>query len=384
MARIVVLGAGVMGSALAVPAAAAPGNAVTLVGSPLDGDAVDAVRASGRHPALDAPLPGTIETVHHDALDPDALRAADVVVLGVSSPGVGWATSVLESARAAPPLLALVTKGLVARDGARDGADGGARQGDAAPLTYADALPASLCSTPDGLVGIGGPCIARELALGVPTRVTFASRHRPNAERLRELLRTDVYRPTVGADVVGVEACAALKNFLCIGIAAMLSAHPLGDSHAKNPLAALFNQGVQELAALSDWLRRASAEHRARDGAGGAGDGGADAGTSPDAVPPAFDLAGAGDLHVTVGGGRNSRLGRLLGEGATLGEALAGPMRGVTAEGVDTGRALSRGFRAACGAGALDPARLPLTRAILDCVDDEARPFAFDFRDLPD
>ena len=368
-----------MGSALAVPAAAVPGNAVTLVGSPLDADIVDAVRACGHHPTLDAPLPKTIETIRHDALDADALRAADVVVLGVSSPGVGWATSVLESARAAPPLLALVTKGLATGDGARGA--------DAAPLTYADALPASLCSTPDGLVGIGGPCIARELALGAPTRVTFASRHRPNAERLRELLRTDVYRPTVGDDVVGVEACAALKNFLCIGISAMLSAHPLGDSHAKNPLAALFNQGVQELAALSDWLRRASAEHRARDGAGGAGgthDTGADAGESPDAVPPAFDLAGAGDLHVTVGGGRNSRLGRLLGEGATIGEALDGPMRGVTAEGVDTGRALSRGFRAACASGALDPARLPLTRSILDCVDDEARAFAFDFRDLPD
>ena len=378
MARIVILGAGVMGSALAVPAAASADNAVTLVGSPLDDDAVEAVRARGHHPGLDAPLPDAIETLADGALDDGALRAADVVVIGVSSPGVGWARSRLERAGARPAALALVTKGLVASGG------------DDPPLTYADALPAALCSAPDGLVGIGGPCIARELALGFPTRVTFASRHRPSAEGLRNLLRTDAYRPAVGEDIVGVEACAALKNFLCIGISAMFSAHPLGDSHAKNPLAALFNQGVQELASLAAWLRDASDAHRVAGGVGGgpgsgAGGGGTDGDArSPDAVPPAFDLAGAGDLHVTVGGGRNSRLGRLLGEGATIREALDGPMRGVTAEGVDTGRALSRGFRAACASGALDAARLPLTRAILDCVDDPERPFAFDFRELPD
>ena len=122
------------------------------------------------------------------------------------------------------------------------------------PLTYADALPAELCATADGIVGIGGPCIARELALGYPTRVTFASRHRPNAERLRELLQTDTYRPTVGTDIVGLEACAALKNFLAIGVSAMFTAHRLGDGHAKNPLAALFNQAVLEMEILSAWL----------------------------------------------------------------------------------------------------------------------------------
>ena len=361
MARIVVLGAGVMGSALAVPAAASADNAVTLVGSPLDDRIVDAVADTGHHPTLDAPLPGSIRAVRDGALEDEALRAAEVVVIGVSSPGVGWAVSRLEAADAAPATLALVTKGLVAREGG------------APPLTYADALPPGLCSTPDGLVGIGGPCIARELALGHPTRVAFASRRPASAEGLRALLETDVYRPTVSVDVVGVEACAALKNFLCIGVSAMLSAHPLGDSHAKNPVAALFAQGVRELALLSAWLREASAAHR-----------GPDAPVDPvDPVPAAFDLAGAGDLHVTVGGGRNSRLGRLLGEGATVGEALSGPMEGVTAEGVDTGRALSAGFRAACDAGALDPAALPLTRAILDAIEDGGRPFAFDFRDLP-
>jgi len=348
MARIVVLGAGVMGSALAVPASEV-GNDVTLVGSPLDDDIVDALARSGHHPTLDASLPRAVVPVRETAFDDASLAAADVVVIGVSSPGVRWAVERLERAGAGPATLALVTKGLVA-------------QGEGAPpITYADALPASLCSMPDGLVGIGGPCIARELALGYPTRVTFASRHRPNAERVRELFQTDTYRVTTSTDIVGVEACAALKNFLCIGVSAMLTAYRLGESHAKNPLAALYNQAVLELAALADWLR------------------GTRRGLGEDA---AFDLAGMGDLHVTVGGGRNSRLGRHLGDGETLSAVLAGAMQGVTVEGIDTGRALSSGFHQACARGELDAARLPLTRAILACIDAE-RPFTLDFRDLP-
>ena len=157
----------------------------------------------------------------------------------------------------------------------------------------------------------------------------------------------------------------------------MFTAHRLGESHAKNPLAALFNQGVLELALLADWLRGDRSEPN---GSTGTTANGTRSPTSDS--DPAFDLAGMGDLHVTVGGGRNSRLGRHLGEGATLGATLDGPMKGVTVEGVDTGQALSGALRAACERGALERDALPLTRAILACIDDD-RPFALDFRDLP-
>ena len=204
--------------------------------------------------------------------------------------------------------------------------------------------------------------------------MTFASRHRPNAERLRELLQTDTYRPTVGTDIVGLEACAALKNFLAIGVSAMFTAHRLGDGHAKNPVAALFNQAVLEMEVLSAWLREDAKTRR---------DSGPDHPANDGPAPSvAFDLAGMGDLHVTVGGGRNSRLGRYLGEGETLSATLSGPMDGVTVEGVDTGRALASAFGGACAQGVLDADRLPLTRAILACVDED-RPFELNFAALP-
>ncbi len=346
MAKITILGAGVMGSALAVPATR-HGNEVTLVGSPLDDDIIAALRSGAEHPTLGCRLPDGIVALSDEGLDPVQLAAADTVVIGVSSPGIDWAVQRLLQADARPRILALVTKGLVANDGQLQ--------------TYADVLPRLLLRQLPQLVGIGGPCIARELALGYPTRVTFAAEDIAIARQLRDLIQTPTYRIQVSTDVVGVEACAALKNFFCIGVSAMISAHALDDGHAKNPVAALYNQAVLELALLSDWIRGAKSE------------------------PPgaAFDLAGMGDLHVTVGGGRNSRLGRYLGEGQSLNAIMSGAMKGVTVEGVDTGRQLAPCLHQALVEGALTASLLPLTLAILDCVENDA-PFALDFRQLPD
>lgn len=366
MAKVVILGSGVMGSALAVPAAAHESNQVTLVGSPLDDDTIASLQQSRHHPTLNLSLPETVQSVCESALEDSVLCEADVVVIAVSSAGIPWVVSRLQHAGARPSILALITKGLMASTGKQP------------PLTYADALPADLSQLAGGLVGIGGPCIARELALCLPTRVTFASRLRANAERLRELFQTDYYRITTGTDIVGVEACAALKNFLCIGVSAMMSRYPLEQSHAKNPLAALFNQAVLELALLSSWLRQSAAQNKAPGGS----DENDDSGGQQNAVNVAYDLAGMGDLHVTVGGGRNSRLGKYLGEGRLLTEIMAGPMFGVTAEGIDTGRQLSVGFRSACKQGQLKAEYFPLVHAILECIDHDA-PFVFDFQSLP-
>lgn len=362
MAKIVILGSGVMGSALTVPAAAHESNQVTLVGSPLDNEIIASLQQSRHHPALNLALPNTVQAVSESALEDNVLREADVVVIGVSSPGIPWVVSRLQQAGARPSILALVTKGLMASTA------------EAPPLTYADTLPADLSQQADGLVGIGGPCIARELALCLPTRVTFASRLPASAERLRELFQTDYYRITTGTDIVGVEACAALKNFLCIGVSAMLSRYPLEQSHAKNPLAALFNQAVLELALLSTWLRQSAAQYKVPEGSAENG--------KQNVINVAYDLAGMGDLHVTVGGGRNSRLGKYLGEGRLLSEIMAGPMFGVTAEGIDTGRQLSVGFRSACKHGQLKAEYFPLVFAILECIDHDV-PFVFDFQSLP-
>ena len=330
MARVLILGAGVMGSALAVPARDR-GHDVLLAATPLDADVLEALRRDrAAHPRLGAPLDRAVEVRDAAEVAPEDARAADLVVVGVSSAGIGWAAEQL--ARLAPDApVAIVTKGLVAR-------------GEAPPETYADALP-RLVAERGGrlppLVGIGGPCIARELAERRPTAVVYASAEEDAARHAAGLMTSATYAVEVSDDARGVEACAALKNFLAIGVSAMAGAYRRGEEPARNPLARAFQAAVDEMAALAPWL-------------GGRAE-------------TARGLAGLGDLHVTVGGGRNARLGRLLGEGVPVAEALGGAMRGETVEGVDVARNLAPGLARARDSGeVVHP--LPLTAAVLGAV----------------
>ena len=359
MTNIVILGAGVMGSALASVAAAR--NNVTLVGSPLDKDIISSLKSSGPHPGLRLDLPESITAIDANELNDETMKRADVIVIGVSSPGVEWALKLIEHHHASPDILALVTKGLVSTENEQS-----------APRTYAQSIGAELTTPSGSIVGIGGPCIARELAAGYPTRVCFASKNIAVANKLRELLSTDYYSIATHTDFTGLEACAALKNFMCIGVSTMFTAHRLDDSNAKNPLAALFNQAVLEISLLSRWIKANNNSASA--------DSNAHANTVGQDL--AFDLAGMGDLHVTVGGGRNSMLGQHLGRGRHLKDILATDMHNVTVEGVDTGRQLLPGFRYACEHGTLKVDDFPVTCAILDVIEND-RPFAFEFDSLP-
>jgi glycerol-3-phosphate dehydrogenase (NAD(P)+) len=92
-------------------------------------------------------------------------------------------------------------------------------------------------------------------------------------------------------------------------------------------------------------------------------------------------LAGVGDLYVTVGGGRNGKLGACLGRGLRVTDALSGPLKGETVEGVDTGRSLAGAFQAAVGKGALAAAAFPLASSLISAITNDTL-FAFDFESL--
>lgn len=340
MSRIVIIGSGVMGSSLAVPAAD-NGHRVLLVGSPLDGEIIARLRTPGGvHPKLDAPLPENVEPITCDELTEAQLADADLIVCGVSSPGIGWITDMLRARMARPRPVAFVTKGLDRQDGGLS--------------TYAETLPPQIPNM-TAFIGIGGPCIARELANRNPTASIYASADPDAARSVADLMRTRYYRLAVTNDVSGVEACAALKNFFAIGVSAMQTRYrddKRPDGQAKNPCAAAFTQATHEMATLCEEF-------------GGERE-------------TAFALAGVGDLHVTVGGGRNSRLGHGLGAGRTVSAMLSGELSGETVEGVDTARLLATSF------GDLDTPRrqaFPLAIAIIDAVLGD-RPLEFDLAAL--
>ncbi len=340
MTKITIIGSGVMGTSIAVPALD-NGHEVTLVGSPLDDAIIETMRGGGAHPKLDRSLTGEVTYRRQGELMANHLRASDIVLLGVSSAGIPWILDYLLGFGVPIARLMMITKGLDVNE------DGGVRT---LPPRVSESLSAL---GPPAVVGVGGPCIARELANRAPTAVVFGSDQRDAAIDCKKVFETDYYHVRSSTDLTGVEINAALKNFMAIGVAATWSRFPdpLKDARQMNPTAAVFEQATHELALLTQSL-----------------------GGNP---MTALRLPGAGDLFVTVNAGRNSRLGLRLGAGDSVNEALEGPLKGETVEGVDTGRALGPGLYKAWQKDPVLAAEMPLTRALLNAILHD-QPFSFD------
>ncbi|HQY92703.1 MAG TPA: glycerol-3-phosphate dehydrogenase, partial [Caldilinea sp.] len=85
-----------------------------------------------------------------------------------------------------------------------------------------------------------------------------------------------------------------------------------------------------------------------------------------------FTLPGAGDLYVTSMGGRNSRMGWHLGQGAPYSAAKRDFMPDDTIEGAQLAQAIGPTVEALLAQGKLDPAALPLMRKMIDIVTHDA------------
>ena len=157
MAKITVLGAGVMGTAFCLPPVI-NGHDVHLVGTYLDRDIITAMEAGKPHPRLGVAIP-ELTLYQHDEL-PQALEDVGLVVLGVSSAGIDWAAEKVAAAldRAVP--IAALTKGLSA-------------DLQILPRVLRSRLPESI-RTDVNLLAITGPCIAGELAAKRDSSVTLA------------------------------------------------------------------------------------------------------------------------------------------------------------------------------------------------------------------
>ena len=342
MANIVIIGSGVMGTSIAVPALD-NGHSVTLVGSPLDDEIIQTMAIGRPHPKLDRPLSGAVNYLHHEKLTREQLARADIVLLGVSSAGIGWVLDYTSSFQVPINRLMMITKGL-------DVAESGSVQ--TLPPRIRHVL--SSLGTVPAIIGVGGPCIARELSNRAPTAVVYGYDDRIAAEFCRVCFATDYYHIRIDPDLTGIEANAPLKNFMAIGVAATWARFPdptKPDAKQMNPTAAVFEQAVRELAVLTEWL-------------GGE-------------LTSAYGLAGTGDLFVTVNAGRNSRLGQCLGGGERVQEALEGSLRGETVEGVDTGKALGPALERHFATDPTLAGKLPLTRALLHAILRD-QPFEFD------
>ncbi len=339
MSTITILGAGLMGTAVAWPLAD-NGHAVRLVGTHLDADIIRSCQASGYHPRLRRQLPAGVQPFYVEQLD-QALAGADLIVSGVSSPGVHWIGRTLGPRLWPGATIIAVTKGLEATPAGNPAI---------LPDVLRDEFPPALRERVS-LAAIGGPCIAGELAGRRHSCVFFTSRDADALARLKATFQTSYYHITTSTDIIGVEVCAALKNAytVAVGIASGLLEAAGGVDEAgagmHNLAAGMFGASMREMARIVA-LMGGGAEYVAW-------------------------LPGAGDQYVTCVGGRTIRLGRLLGSGRTYTQAVA-ELAGETLEGAYVLQQLARALPVWEAQGRIGRAELPLLRLLCQVITEDA------------
>lgn len=335
MPKAVIIGAGLMGSAMAWPLSD-NGNEVCLVGTHLDDDVIRTCKERNHHPRLGRQLPEHATPYFLSEID-EALEDCDLIVSGVNSLGVRWMADLL-STRLRPGLSVVgITKGL------ESGADGTVRL---FPHILKATLPEALREKVQ-FAAIGGPCIAGELAGRRPSFVMLGADKIETAISLAKIFRTGYYFPAPTDDLLGLEVGVALKNAytVAVGMAYGMMDRVGGIDEAgasmHNLAAALFAQGCSEIRIIlkllggSEWL--------------------------------SSSLPGAGDLYVTSMGGRTVRFGRLLGSGKKFQEARE-IMAGETLESIEIIRHMGKLMPIWQDKGMISRDALPLMKTLSGIV----------------
>lgn len=323
MAIVTIIGAGMMGSALAFPARE-NNNEVRIVGTHLDREIIDGCRANNQHPKFDRPFPEGISFYQIEELSA-ALEGTDVVIGGVSSFGVKWfAEGIL-------PILPDNMKVLTVTKGLMDTPDGRL-------LTYPDLWQQKLDSIGKtlSLNAVGGPCTSYELVAHDQTEVAFCGRSMEDLEYLKEVMATDYYHISLSLDVTGIESAVALKNGYALGIALTIGlnqkAFGIDSPLHFNSQAGVFGHAVKEMYKLLQFQNALSLDNL---------------------------CVGAGDLYVTVYGGRTRLVGILLGRGLNIDEAKA-ELNGVTLESLVVAERVARAIKYNIEKGTLKKEDFPL------------------------
>ena len=279
MTRVTILGAGDMGTALLTPLHAG-GHELRLWGTEHDAAIIEALYRGDPHPRLGIPIPPGVSTFEA-AEAAAALAGAEIVVVAITSNAIRPVIGRIADTLGQPRAIVVVGKGF----------DSGPNGDEIVLLPH---VLGEFSRAP--VVGVGGPSIAKEVAIGTPTAATFGSADPGALAFTQQVFSTPAYSVEATDDVAGLEVAAAMKNAygVAIGIADGIEKRT-GLPHA-NMRAALFPHAVAEMSLLAESL-----------------------GGRRETVA---GLSGAGDLQVTVTAGRNRLLGERIGMGLSGAEAF--------------------------------------------------------------
>jgi len=291
MSRIVVLGAGAWGTAIALSLCRRGGHRVTLwAHNESEAGTIDRARENTLFlPGF--PLPSDLAVT----AGTKEIAAADIIVSVIPSEFLRSTLKRIDSQFHNGQFVVSATKGV--------------EKGTHARMTQ---VISNVLEPAGVLVSIGafsGPSFAIEVAQGQPTAVTVAFSDFQVAQFIQQEFSSETLRLYTSSDVIGVELGGALKNVIAIaaGIA-------VGVGLGHNSTAALITRGIAEMTRLA-----------------------VACGGNPQTLA---GLSGIGDLVLTCTGSlsRNRTVGQALGEGRKLPEILES-LGGKVAEGVLTTRA---------------------------------------------
>ena len=302
MKKIIIIGAGAMGCAFAVPCVDNK-NDVTIVGTHLEDELIESINTNKQfHPALKVQLPNEIKFERFEKLQTILQKDIDLIVAGVSSVGIEWFVKQISKNYKENLPIVLLTKGLSMLDNELS--------------TLSDKIKKLLKKEGHKEINVSaikGPCLAAGLANKMRTGTVIANPKIIEAQNLKKIISTDYYSTEISDDLTGVELSGAIKNIysMLIGASEGLSnskaPKEIQSKYFLNTAASLIHRSISEMVEFVSHY-----------------------GGKAETV---YGLAGLGDLYVSAIGGRNSLMGKYLGDGYLYNEAKEKFMKNITVEG---------------------------------------------------
>ena len=302
MKKIIILGAGAMGSAFAVPCVENK-NDVTVIGTHLENDLIENIKSNDQnHPALKTKLPKEIRFEYFEKLNDILEKKIDIIVCGVSSVGIEWFVKQISKSYKKNLPIILLTKGLSISENEL--------------TTLSDKIINLLKKDGHSNINISaikGPCLAAGLANKMRTGTVIANQNIKESQSLKGIISTNYYSIEISDDIIGVELSGAIKNIysMLIGASEGLSnskaPKDVQSKYFLNTAASLIHRSISEMV---DFVSHYGGK-----------------------AETVYGLAGLGDLYVSAIGGRNSLMGKYLGEGYLYNDAKEKFMKDITVEG---------------------------------------------------
>tara|TARA_Y100001970_G_C14213573_1_gene848356 strand:+ start:1482 stop:2474 length:993 start_codon:yes stop_codon:yes gene_type:complete len=321
MAKILILGAGSMGTAFSIPCSD-NNHEVIIIGTHLENEFIDKINSTKKHPILNYEIPKNVSFFKIEKLREVIRGKIDLIAVAVIAKGIEWASLELSKALKENIPILILTKGLSVNNNSYE--------------ILAHKMERILKKNgikETNISGAGGPCLAKGLSDRNHTYVVFANTKIEIANKIKKLVSNDYYHVSTTEDIIGVEVCAAIKNIFSMAI---------GSTNKLNTAAGLIQQSLNEMIIFTEKLKGKK--------------------------ETVMGLAGIADLYVSADGGRNSKMGKYLGEGMTFKDAKKNKMPKETIEGADLSLEIGAKVK-----NDFDAKTLPLMISVINSICDEKK-----------